>query len=354
MRKKIFIIILNITKAGGTERAVINLANMLKLKYDVTILSLLSNGMFPPYFDIGNNIIVEHLSIEEIPSKKIQKIKWQVSLFLKISKIMDKGSIVIGTGHNINVILPFLKGYKRIACEHIQLDSIPCLHRIAMRLLYPLNDSLVVLSQSASEKFKKYNKNLRIIPNTLSFVPSISSSLSEKRIIMVGRFSKEKGYDRIVNIASFIKNEHPEWSIHIFGSGPLQKEMENLYSKKNLGKWIIIHEPVKNIQDEYLNSSIYIMTSYNEALPMVLLEAKSCGLPVVAYECEGTKSLILNNYDGFIIKNEDVKDFNDKLNILINNIDIRKQMGRNACDSCKPFDFNVIFNAWMELIKSIQ
>mgnify|MGYP003306338864 CR=1 FL=1 len=348
----IFIIILNITRTGGTERAVINLANILVKKYDVTILSLQSKKKESPYFAINEKVKIQHLEICDIPSNIFYKLKWQKIVYEKLTKIMKSNSIVIGTGHNINVLLPFLKKIKRIACEHIQLDSIPKSHRIIMRLLYPLNDALVVLSNSAYEKYKNYNRNIQLIPNSLPFEIGDSSTLLHKRIIMVGRLSHEKGYDRILKIATYISENYPEWSIHIFGNGPMKNKLEELYCKEGLNKWIYIHEPTKTIQDEYLKSSIYMMTSYNEALPMVLLEAKSCGLPVIAYECEGTKSLIKDGYDGFLIEDDNSDIFIRKLGVLIDDVDIRRRLGKNAIDSSKAYSSSEILNKWVKLIKS--
>lgn len=353
MSNKVYIIILNITRTGGTERAAINLANILIKKYDVTILSLNSQKDDRPYFIVSDKVRLINLSLSEIPLNLYQKLKWQIKTCKKLSNIIIQNSIVIGTGHNINIMLPFIKGSKTIACEHIQLDSIPKSHRKIMKLLYKYNDSLVVLSQTAHDKFIGYNNNIKIIPNALPFETKEPSKLINKRIIMVGRLSNEKGYDRIVQIAKNLKTNHSDWTIDIFGSGPIEQDLNKLYKTEGIEKWVRINKPVKNIQSEYLNSSIYMMTSYNEALPMVLLEAKACGIPLIAYECEGTKSLITNNFDGFLIQNNNIEDFNTKLNILILNYELRKQLGENALKSCVPFSKEQISNKWFELIESL-
>lgn len=355
MHKKVYIIILDITATGGTERAVINLANML-VPYvnNVSIISLLSYAGGKSYFSLDNNICVKHLGMNIIPACTIRKLFWYLKLYNILLKNVGKGSIVIGSGHNLNFILSLFIGRKRIACEHIQLDSIPVLHRKIMSILYRNLDLLVVLSESARRKLEKYNKCIKIIPNALPFLPCSCSSLNEKKIIMVGRLSEEKGYERVVNVALFLKAKYPLWSIHIFGDGPIKQSLIALYKDKGVDDWVYIHDPVRNIQVEYLKSSIYLMTSYNEALPMVILEAKSCGLPVVAYKCEGTMELITEDYDGYLIDNGNIDLLNQKLEYLINDFDKRSIMGQNAITSCHKFRPEIISHLWIEQINLLS
>ncbi|WP_302027097.1 glycosyltransferase [Bacteroides caecimuris] len=248
MCKKIYILILNITAAGGTERAVVNLANMLVPYVEsVNIISLLSCDDGKPYFSLDKNIRVSHLGMGFIPVSIFGKISWYFNVRKVLSKNIEKKSVIIGTGHNINFVLSLLTERKRIACEHIQLDSIPFLHRKIMYFLYGNLDLLVVLSESAKKKLNKYNRNIKVIPNSLPFLPSSFSSLQEKRIIMVGRLSEEKGYERVVNIALYLKNNYPLWSIHIFGDGPMKQNLMNIYKENKVNDLISIHAPVKDI-----------------------------------------------------------------------------------------------------------
>ncbi|MEG1313478.1 MAG: glycosyltransferase [Bacilli bacterium] len=357
---RIIILILDISATGGTERAVSNLANMLaSADHSVSIISICTSFAVKPYFDLAPNVTVNHLGLSQIPSSVVAKIQWFYHLYHSINRlnIDNKPTVFIGTGHNINILIPLFKSknVRSVACEHIQLDSIPLLSIFLMKIMYTRLDLLVVLSKSAKQKMLHsiHLKNIKIIPNTLPFIPQSSSSLLNNRIIMVGRLSSEKGYDRVLGIASFLKNKYPEWSIDIFGNGPLGDYLHELFYIENGLYNIHLRNSVKNIQDEYLNSSIFIMTSLSEAMPMVLLEAKSCGLPVVAYECEGVNMLVENEVDGFVIESGNLKEFNSKLELLINDFQLRKKMSTNCIVNSREYVPSKIFESWDNELKKL-
>ena len=93
------------------------------------------------------------------------------------------------------------------------------------------------------------------------------------------------------------------------------------------------------------------MTSYTEAFPMVLLEAKSCGLPVIAYECEGTNELIRNGIDGYIIPNNNYIEFVNKTSELMESYERRLNMGNQAFVDVLKYKKEFISKQWSELLR---
>lgn len=354
----IAVLIYDISCAGGTERAAINLCNMLAQEHTIYIVSLITREGNQAFFDLNPSVRVVHLEAQHLPISKHKKVYW---LFYIIKKLREdlkklKPDIIIGEGHNINCTLPFLKvkkGAKTIACEHIVYKTIPLVSRMMMRIIYPFIDTLVVLSNKAKSEIKQLNRNTVVIPNSLSFDFSKQSALDSKTILMVGRLSDEKGYDRLVPIAKKLKIKHSDWRIKIFGKGRIRQELEDLYKKEGISEFITIHDPVKNIQDEYLKASIFIITSYTEAMPMVIIEAKTCGVPVVGYDCEGTKELINHDVDGFVIRDGDTDEFFNKLHYLIINPQYRKQMGDIGKGASVNYSTHNVSNIWRHLLLSI-
>ncbi|MBB6502409.1 glycosyltransferase family 4 protein [Pedobacter cryoconitis] len=354
---KIVLIISDISRSGGTERATTNVANMLEEQgHDIIILSISTKKGEKSFYEINAPVNVLHLSCKQLPSGLFSKFGWFFDTIkrLKTAILNITPDLIIGQGHNVNSMLPFLSKSSYgsiIGCEHIVFDTIPKSSRMLMSLMYQYLDGVVVLSEQAKEKVKTLNKNIFVIPNALPFLTEETSPLSSNKLMMVGRLSLEKGYDRLVVIANRLKDRFPDWHIDIFGEGPMKNQLLDLYTIENLNTYITIHEPVKNIKQEYLNRSVFIMTSYTEAMPMVILEAKSCGLPIVAYNCEGTSELILNNEDGFLIDNNDDSDFVEKVSVLIKDKILRSALGNRARANALFFSKENVYKKWKQVIE---
>ncbi|OWP79599.1 glycosyltransferase [Flavobacterium oreochromis] len=347
---KIVLIIGDIARSGGTERSTINLANMLISKHEVVVVSLSENR--PVFFELDQRVTLDFLSMKPMTIKLTSKIIWYIEFFSKMKKTIarHKPDVIIGEGHNISGVLPFVKGtekIKKIACEHIDYDSIPLLSRVLMKIGYSKLTAVVTLSTIALNKIKHLNKNIKIIPNSLPFFTEAVSNVTENTIIMVGRLSQEKGYDRVVPIAKKLLNEFPHWRIKIFGNGDKEMELKKLFKNEGLDN-VLFFSPVKNIVDQYMAASIFMITSYNEALPMVILEAQHCGLPVVGYFCEGTQALIKENITGYVLDNED--DFYEKLKKLISNQDLRLKIGGNCKMESLKYSPDMILKKWESLL----
>jgi len=354
------IIIPDITRAGGTERAVVTLANMLCKKYsEVHILSMTKTEVKCAYYQIDERVSVFFLDNEPLQSKVSHKIKWSINTVSLLNKYFKKNKtdLIISTGHNYNWLLYFINGgkyVKKIACEHIVYSSIPRLSRLFMRLTYPFLDQIVVLSDIAAKSFNKYSKVV-VIPNAIPFKAVQKSPLIEKQILMVGRLSPEKGIERLIPIASIIKEKFSDWKIIILGDGPERHSLEEQIKRADLNDFIFLKGAVKDVQSYYLSSSIYIMTSHFEAFPMVLLEAQSFGLPIISYNCpEGPAQIVDSNINGFLIDNGNSNDFSEKVLMLIENKELRQDMGKNGKNNANKFSEEKILLQWESLINKLH
>ncbi|TDW47120.1 glycosyltransferase involved in cell wall biosynthesis [Flavobacterium sp. 270] len=350
------IIISDISKTGGTERAVVTLANILSEKYkSVTIVSLTRTQNKGSYYAIDNRVKLSFLDNEPLPLKLSGKIRWSINTVLSLRNYLKKNktNLIISTGHNNNWLLPFMrlnKKMKIIACEHIVYSSIPKISRIFMRLTYRFLDKIVVLSESAKVSFHKYSEVV-VIPNAIPFKTKKESQLIRKQILMVGRLSPEKGLERLVSIAIDLKKKFPDWKIVVLGDGPEMIKIEKSINETDLNDFLVLKGATKDVEKYYLDSSIYIMTSHFEAFPMVLLEAQSFGLPIVAFNCpEGPSEIIRDGHNGFLVENGNIDEFSQKVEALIESKTLRDSLGRNAKRNSGKFSEKKIMEKWISLI----
>lgn len=349
---RILIFIADISRTGGTERATTNLANILCKYHSVKIISLSHSDQ--SFFPLDSRVEISSLGIGDIPLSIPKKIIWYFNFLFRIKKVIkiEKPDCIIGEGHNISALLPLVsKGtIKTIACEHIDFETIPTFSKTLMKFCYPKLDRVVVLSEMAKNKIKELNNRIEIIPNSLPFVTDKVSNVQHKRIIMVGRISQEKGYERLVPIAKKMLLDFLDWKIDIFGDGDLKDKIKSLYVDNALTN-VEIKQPTKDIKEEYLKSSMLLITSYNEAMPMVILEANHCGLPVIGFDNEGTKSLINNGKTGFVVEKEE--GFYEKLKSLILDENLRMKMSSNAREESEKYSMKNVEEQWIRLLNNL-
>ena len=178
------------------------------------------------------------------------------------------------------------------------------------------------------------------------------------KIITVGRLDPVKGYDSLVEVASMTLTKFPSWQWDIYGdwkgNEAYYEEVLKLIEKKNLCKKVHLKGAVSDLAERYGNYGIYVMTSKYEGLPMVLLEAKINKLPVISFDCStGPAEIIEDGIDGYLIENQDLKEMEEKLEILMKSSELRKKMSDMADKNLYKFDKQLIIKQWISLIESM-
>jgi glycosyltransferase involved in cell wall biosynthesis len=165
----------------------------------------------------------------------------------------------------------------------------------------------------------------------------------------------EKGFDLLIEVWKSVYKKHPDWELHIFGEGNQKENLLQLITKNGLDSVIKIHSPEKEIYTWYLKHSIFVFPSrYLEALPMVLIEAMSCGLPLVAFDAPcGPKDVIIDGKNGFLIKTGDVTGLSEKINQLIESTELRKSMGKSGREISLNYNEERIMKRWVELFEEL-
>jgi len=358
---KIIILINDITLKAGTERAVVNLANCLAVKENlqITILSCSKTNNKIDYY-IDEKVNIDYLGLNSLLEiTKFKRAIWYTKFIFKIKKYIkiNKPNIIIGTMHNFNSLLPLVvdSKCKNIGCEHLCYNfSAGALSKYIRKVMYKKLDYVVTLTDEDALNYKKINKNVIAIPNNISFYPDRGSKLDNKIILSVGRLTYQKGFDMLIDIFKLVNENHKDWKLRIVGDGELKEELEEKINVNNLKDYVELVGTTNNVELEYKEASIYAMASRYEGFPMVLLEAKSYGLPCISFDCPtGPKEIINQNKDGIVVDLNDIKAFGDSICELIENNEIRKQYGINGRKDVLTYSETNIRLKWLKLFENL-
>jgi glycosyltransferase involved in cell wall biosynthesis len=194
-----------------------------------------------------------------------------------------------------------------------------------------------------------------IIANPLCDSPQKLSDQSSKKVIAVGRHVYEKGFDNLLKIWKKVVENYPDWILEIYGKSDEKFELKELAKNLNLTKNVVFYEPVRNINEKYSEASFYLMTSRFEGFGLVLIEAMATGLPCVAYDCpSGPRSIIDNETNGFLIQNNNEKDYINAVQTLIEDNELRIRMGEAAKSVVKKYDIDKIMQRWNQFFMEIK
>lgn len=215
-------------------------------------------------------------------------------------------------------------------------------------------DELVVLTKQDQKDWGKYRKTT-YIPNPLTSFPNkIKTENETKKIIAVGRLYGQKGFDLLAEAWAKIAIKYPDWSITIYGDGNEKKDIENYIKKFHVEKSLTIHSAVSNIIDKYLESDFLVLSSRAEGFGLVLIEAMSCGIPCVAFNCpSGPDEIITNNVDGLLAQNGNTDDLANKIEYMITHKHERMQMGRKARLSSEKYKKDNVMKQWITLFNNL-
>ena len=365
MIMRVLYIFRSIAQWGGIERILVDKMNYLSDVYGVDVFFLTyDQGSHSQTFKLSDNIHYEDLNICFHRQYKYSLLKRMFVLFDMRRKykflLSDRlckicpDLIVTTTSDHLDIIIkvkgsvPLIVESHSICIRTINTYDNWVLRRIFRKMF--LNclskaDAVVALTESDADEWRKYHSNVVVIPNFVHSHKNCISELTSKNVLFVGRFDYQKRVQDAILIWKMVRERHPDYLLHIYGEGEMHDEITHLASSVG---GIVVHQPTNRIFNAYQNSSILISTSLFEPFGLVIPEAMSCGVPVVAFDCNyGPSEFITENSNGFLIKDRDYQTFADRVCDLIESEFLRKKMGKVARCNAEKYDLFTIMPMWM-------
>ena len=215
-------------------------------------------------------------------------------------------------------------------------------------------DRMVVLTEDAQKDWPELS-NVRLIPDPIPFSVDQVSTLTSKRVVSIGRYVYEKGNDLLIRAWAKVEKSCQDWTLDIYGMGnqtPYKTLMQELGIDELRCR---LHGSLADVKGVYLDSSVFTLPSRFEGFGLVIIEAMACGVPVVAFDCEnGPRNIITNNQNGILVKPFDVDEYTESLLRLMQDDQLRSQMGNHAYESSKQYYIEDIASQWKELFDEVM
>ena len=365
--------------AGGVERVLTLKANYFAehFGYDITII--LTEGKDKPlFYPLSDKVKVINLDIgfEELWTcsflKKVliylkKQHRFRKALTQELMRLRPDITISL-LRREINFITSIKDGSKKIGELHVNRANYRNFESAESNVIKNLFskfwmknlvqhlrrlDGFVTLTKEDLLQWPEL-KNVVVIPDPLAFYPTSKSPLESKRVIAVGRYAYQKGFDLLLRAWEKVEKQTSDWELVIFGQGdrsPYDSLIDELHIDRQRCH---LNGPTENIISEYLNSSVFVFSSRFEGFGMVLVEAMVCGLPVVSFDCPcGPKDIVASGVDGILVENGNIDRLSEAVVSLIQDEKKLRRMACNAIDNVQRFNIEQVAQRWKSLFESV-
>ena len=363
--------------AGGVERVLTLKANYFADHYGYDITIILTEGKDKPlFYPLSDKVKVMNLDIgfEELWHCSFLKKVWiylrkqrKYRKLLTAELLRLRPDITVSLlRREINFLHTIPDGSKKIGEMHINranyrnFEGGSLLQRLFARfwmgnLVGHLRtlDGFVVLTEEDRLAWTELDRVVAI-PNPLPFLPSEKSPLTAKRVIAVGRYCHEKGFDLLLQAWAIVQEKCPDWQLAVYGEGD-RSPYELLVDKLRLDRTrCVLNGRTSDIEAEYLRSSLSVCSSRFEGFGLSLVESMACGLPVVSFHCPwGPQSIVSDGEDGLLVENGNVERLADSLIRLMLHPDELVRMADRAVVNVRRFAMDQVALRWKSLFEEV-
>lgn len=356
--RKVCILCADISRTGGTERIATVIASQLALRrFDVCVLSMIHGEI--PFFPQYPAVRLRSLHVEKFSANFSDlRIWWRLRKFIQNEAIER----IVGIDLDLRFysIPAAWKSRARVFSWEmfhlgINVGGWPQRLRrpIARRLAARAAASVVTLSERDRQQYvTRLNCRAPVvhIPAPMTIAHQQRSALDSKVVLAAGHLVPQKGFDILLRAWGVIAQRHPQWRLRIVGSGAEGDILKTMADRLNIAGQVDFVPQTADMTREYLSASVHALSSRPEGYGVVLLEAKSFGLPVFSFDCDcGPSGIVRHEVDGLLVPREDVSSFAAGLYRLIRNGQDRHAFGQAALEDPRH-ELSRVMPLWERLI----
>jgi glycosyltransferase involved in cell wall biosynthesis len=267
--------------------------------------------------------------------------------------------VLIATKPGLNMLLADVAppAAARIGQEHVHLGARRRAVQRGMATRYPRLDSLVVLTDTDRRRYQALvarPTRIDVIPNSVSRLDGPPGDVDAPCVFSAGRFAPQKGYDLLIPAYGMIAARHPGWRLRICGDGPLRQSLAQLVEEHALADVVELAPPARNVGAEMARASIFVLSSRFEGFPLVLLEAMSKRVAVVAFDCPtGPSDVIEDGRNGLLVPLEDVDGLAMAIDRLMGDRGLRDRLAAAAAETAREFRIEAVGPRWHTLLREL-
>ncbi|GAC1347474.1 MAG: glycosyltransferase family 4 protein [Acetobacteraceae bacterium] len=360
-RLRVALLINDMNARGGIQRVAAQMVRDLADSHDVILLTVFTKAG-EAFADLADS--VQTLGYPYSPDRFYPRLRELAGMGLRLRRFVreQRVDVVICFWFHLACIaaLSLPRPVRKIGFEHIAFSAAVGPWRLLRRLAYKRLDAVVSLTHEDAARFAAVARRVEVIPNYVEPRDARADAPDRQILLAVGHVEHRKGIDRLLWALKEPLLAEPDWRLVVVGGGAASEDqwyiqyLAGLVQLLQLDGRVEFHPTTAAIDAWYAAASCYVMGSRLEGLPMVLLEAKAHGLPIVAYDCPtGPREVIREGVDGYLITGE-AADFGDAALRLMRDPALRAQMGAAGReDAVERFSRTAVLGRWRKLIASL-
>ncbi len=341
--------------SGGTERVAATIANYWSEKNINVVIVMLNYGQ-AVFYPVNSNIKIERLSFCKSNNPLMQFVEL-LGTIRSLRKILthyciDAQISFLPHVNIISILASIGTTWRVIVSERndITNQQLSFLWRLVRRLVYHRAEMVTVNNQKNIPILKRFVPENKIcwLPNPVGISGTpIADSHRVSRILAVGRLSRQKGFDVLLEAFEKTKCKHDGWTLEIIGKGPEDSNLREQIRSLGLTDRVFLKGVIKDIWERYSNSGMIIVPSRFEGMPNVLIEGMSMGIPPIITDEVGDWSLMLKEVSKeIVVPKNSVERLACAIDLLAYDPVERIRISREAIRLTSPFMIREAMQCW--------